>query len=89
MLTFLSTFSMRSPYLCLNRMDLVPLAVAKPELIVRLEDGHDGSPAVVHRECHGAVHHLEDHEVLPALDGENDASGVPVQAKFVDYNRSL
>ena len=68
---------MRSPYLCLNRMDLVPLAVAKPELVVGLEDGHDGSPAVVHGERHGAVHHLEDHEILPALDGENDASGVP------------
>ena len=80
---------MRSPYLSLNRMDLVPLAIAKPELVVRLEDGHDRSPAVVHRERHGAVHHLEDHEILPSLDGEDDTGGVPVSAKFFDENRSL
>ena len=59
-------------------MYLVPLSVTKPELVVGLEHRHNGSPAVVHCERHGAVHHLQDHEILPSLDGEDDASGISV-----------
>ena len=64
-------------YLGLDGMDLVPLAVAEPELEVWHEHRHYGAPSVVHGEGHRAVDHLQDHEVLSSLDGENDAGGVP------------
>ena len=58
-------------------MDLVPLSVTKPVLEVGLEHRHYGSSTVVHSERHCAVDHLQDHEILPSLDGEDDASGIP------------
>ena len=44
-------------------VDLVPVSVAELELVVRLEEGGDGTPAVVHRELDGPVHHLTHAEI--------------------------
>ncbi len=48
-------------------MNLVPLSVAEVEGGRRLEDGGDGSAAVVDGERDGAVHHLKDQVVPTAL----------------------
>ena len=47
----------------LPTVDLVPVSVAELELVVRLEEGGDGTPAVVHRELDGPVHHLTHAEI--------------------------
>ena len=39
-------------------MYLVPVSVAELELVLRLEEGGDGTPPVVHSELNGSVHHL-------------------------------
>ena len=70
-----------TPYPCFDCMDLMPLTVTKFELVVWLKHCHNGSPSIVHSECHSAVNHLHDHEILPSLDGEDDAGGIPRWAK--------
>ena len=48
-------------------MNLVPLAIAEVERRRGFEDGGDRTAAVVHREGDGALNHLKDQVVSPAL----------------------
>ena len=55
----------------------MPLAVAKLKLVVGSEGGHNRTATVVNLELNGAVDHVEEEVVPPALDGSQDPGQVP------------
>lgn len=55
---------------------LMPLSVTELESVIRLENCRNWSSAVVNRESHGSIHHLQDHIIPSTLDGHQDTGNV-------------